>query len=351
MTESVRVQRNMIKRGRKSITGKTIGPHGSQIKRIKPQSTRKIIRRYHFLLQRKQLLLKWLNLQDTPKLEKDDNKIINHAKLKSPEFTRGWEMRGDNLKSKDLKIEEQLVKLPQRGKQNDPSQLFFFLGYIMKELKDESGINLYQEASRMGQDVNRGGDSSKILVRWIEENGYSLKDSTALEIGSLSRHNAISTSGIFRRVTRIDLNNYNDRDGIIQQDFMERPIPKSDKDRFDLISCSLVLNFVPTPRERGSMCLRFSKFLRRDRSTYLFIVLPLPCISNSRYMTLTYFTGMFASLGYKRIQYHEAKKVCYFLFLFNGDDKLENPSEDYSKKHKLKDGPSMNNFSIILPLP
>lgn len=338
----------MLKKGKKSITGKAIGPHGSQIKRIKPQSTRKIIRRYHFLLQRKQLLLKWLNFQDTAKLERDDDKIIEKFKLQTPEFMKGWKIRGNNLKVKDLMIEEQLIKLRQDGKQTDPNRLCFYLGYIMRELRDESGINLYQEASRMGQDVNRGGDSSKILIRWIKENGYNLKNSTALEIGSLSKYNAISTSGIFKKVTRIDLNNYNDEDGIIQEDFMERPIPKTDDERFDLISCSLVLNFVPTPRERGSMCLRFSKFLRKDRHTYLFIVLPLPCINNSRYMTLDYFTELFSSLGYKRIQYHEAKKVCYFLFLFNGNDKPHSSLTDYSKKHKLKDGPSMNNFSIVL---
>lgn len=340
---------SMLKRGKKSITGKTIGPHGSQIKRIKPQSTRKIIRRYHFLLQRKQLLLRWLNFQDTSTLERDDNEIMEHATLKSPEFVKGWKIRGDSLKSRDLKIEEQLVKLPQSGKQNDPSQLCFYLGYIMKELKDESGINLYQEASRMGQDANRGGDSSKILIRWIKENEYDLADSTALEIGSLSRYNAISTCGIFNSVTRIDLNNCNNEDGIIQQDFMERPIPKTDNDRFDLISCSLVLNFVPTPIERGSMCLRFSEFLRKDRPSYLFIVLPLPCINNSRYMTLDYFTEMFASLGYKRIKYHGTKKICYFLFLFNEDNKPKESFKNYSRKHKLKDGPSMNNFSITLP--
>ena len=229
------------------------------------------------------------------------------------------------------------------------SVYYFYLGYIMKEIRDEGGINTYQEASRMGQDSNRGGDSSKLLIQWLKDLDYNEKGATALEIGSLSKHNAISTTGIFNPVVRIDLNNHNDEDGIIKQDFMERPIPKTSRDQFDLVSCSLVLNFVPTPRERGDMVHRFGQFLKPDKLTYLFIVLPLPCINNSRYMTLDYFTEMMNSLGFRSVKHHEAKKVCYFLFSYN-TSKTTNQTKhkDFSKKHKLQDGPGMNNFSITL---
>ena len=33
------------------------------------------------------------------------------------------------------------------------------------------GLSAYQEASRLGQSIERGGDSSKILVEWLQELG------------------------------------------------------------------------------------------------------------------------------------------------------------------------------------
>lgn len=338
----------MLKRGKKSITGKAVGPHGSQIKRIKPQLTRRIIRRYHFLIQRKQTLLKLLNIKDKS-LEKDDSRIVELFQG-DKQFEKGWKLRGDDMKVRDSTVEESLIKLQQQQQDDERSMYYLYLGYLMKEIRDEGGINTYQEASRMGQDSNRGGDSSKLLIQWLRECEYKEAGATALEIGSLSKHNAISTSGIFKPVVRIDLNNHNDEDGIVQQDFMERPIPGTPNDQFDLLSCSLVLNFVPTPKERGEMVHRFSQFLKSDKLTYLFIVLPLPCITNSRYMSLEYFTDMMQSLGFHRVKYHEAKKVCYFLFSHGPDKgvKTNGAHRDFTKKQKLQDGAGMNNFSIVL---
>ncbi len=80
-----------------------------------------------------------------------------------------------------------------------------------------------------------------------------------LEVGALSVDNACSRSGCFD-VERIDLNSQ--APGILQQDFMRRPLPESDADRFDIISLSLVLNYVPHHGERGDMLLRTLDFLR-----------------------------------------------------------------------------------------
>jgi 25S rRNA (adenine2142-N1)-methyltransferase len=47
----------------------------------------------------------------------------------------------------------------------------------------------------------------------------------------------------------IDLNSRHPE--IVEQDFLQRPRPTSDAERFDVISCSLVINFVPDPKDRG----------------------------------------------------------------------------------------------------
>lgn len=69
-----------------------------------------------------------------------------------------------------------------------------------------------------------------------------------LEIGALSPKNHAAKQPYINN-TPIDLNSQHP--DILAQDFLQRPLPKTDEDKFDIVSCSLVLNFVPEPRDRG----------------------------------------------------------------------------------------------------
>lgn len=69
-----------------------------------------------------------------------------------------------------------------------------------------------------------------------------------LEIGALSPHNAAAMKHWVTN-TPIDLNSQHP--DILQQDFLERPLPKTEEERYNIVSCSLVLNFVPDPHDRG----------------------------------------------------------------------------------------------------
>ncbi|KAI0180285.1 putative methyltransferase-domain-containing protein [Hypoxylon sp. FL1284] len=159
---------------------------------------------------------------------------------------------------------------------------------INSRINDLGGIEKYQLASLQGQRLDRGGDSSRILMDWLNSSASMSISSTdprlkMLEVGALSTKNACSASGIFD-VERIDLNSQSD--GIIQQDFMKRPLPKDDLERFDMISLSLVLNFVPDAVARGAMLCRTLDFLKQPGTQYsssqrdlfpsLFTVLPAP---------------------------------------------------------------------------
>lgn len=76
-----------------------------------------------------------------------------------------------------------------------------------------------------------------------------------LEIGALKPDNYASYSKWILN-TPIDLrSNHPD---ILEQDFLLRPLPKNETDRFDVISCSLVINFVPDIRDRGEIPSPFS---------------------------------------------------------------------------------------------
>lgn len=182
---------------------------------------------------------------------------------------------------------------------------------IESEIDALGGIEKYQLASLQGQRLDRGGDSSRVLMEWINP-----MDPTALysketrlkmlEVGALSTKNACSASGVFD-VERIDLNSQSD--GIIQQDFMKRPLPNDDSERFDIISLSLVLNFVPDALGRGAMLLRTLDFLKQPSMQYssglrnffpsLFMVLPAPVSRIPIYNTCPASISLRASLTRK----------------------------------------------------
>jgi hypothetical protein len=69
-----------------------------------------------------------------------------------------------------------------------------------------------------------------------------------LEIGALSPKNYAAKQPYVIN-SPIDLNSQHP--DILAQDFLKRPLPNTDDERFDIVSCSLVLNFVPEPRDRG----------------------------------------------------------------------------------------------------
>lgn len=262
------------------------------------------------------------------------------------------------------------------------------------------GLEAYQAASLTGQDPERGGDSSVKLVEWLRESGvlrggdggsarrgHLLSHSHShshdhsngsglrvLEIGALSSKNAITSAigyGI-QEIKRVDL--HSQEPEMIQQiDFMDLPVPlptRVHEEGFDIVSLSLVLNYVASAAARGEMLLRVTQFLRRaaDRSCTastltshstldprsvstpkstptatitpttpamtppnnhnlstlshpylpcLFVVLPLPCLTNSRYMTEPHFDALMLCLGFTLLKRHRTQKLVYMLFKYD----------------------------------
>lgn len=294
----------------KSITGKTYSKPS-----IKPQNTRRIIRRYHLLITKKDAAYQRLSTLMGTAI--DDSNVSQWNK---------------SVEVKECPQEDELLGVSRLDKES----LFRLLRKIDYEIHEKGGLQKYQIASIHGQENKRGSDSSKWLfdaVPHLKTCEYRLK---ALEIGCLSTKNVISR---YCETTRIDLNS--NEPGILKQDFMERPIPAQGE--FDIISCSLVLNFVSTPRKRGEMIQRFVPFLKPNG--YLFVVLPLSCITNSRYCDKQLFQEILQSQGFNMTNYHEAKKVVYMCFQLTGEG--ANKEAKYSKR-KIHDGKAMNNFCITL---
>lgn len=367
-----------------SKNGKTTAPLGGSAPGMLPsKQTRRIIRTHHTLLKQQAII------------QKDIEK----------EMARLNQEQREAQKSKS-KSKEDAPDLPSTSEKLEELQQS--LGSVAEKIKDNGGILVYQQASIAGQDNSRGGDTSKIMIDWLQELGIvgqktkqrrskkndnestdihtntTISSSTLkergkqlslLEVGSLSANNACSAPGIFDYIERIDLNSQ-DPDNIKEQDFMKRPLPKratvdngtkTEPEFFNIISLSLVVNYVSDPQTRGRMLLRTTEFLKKlfkprnlpvPNKTHrrfddtendteakkkqqekeaeegklnaqldavfpcLFLVLPAPCVTNSRYLTETHLTEIMNAIGYTTLLKHKVtNKLVYYLWRYG--DPLE----------------------------
>ena len=234
---------------------------------------------------------------------------------------------------------------------------------LQAQLSAAGGLKKYQEASIQGQSLERGGDSSKVLMQWIAEllpddvlkrDGHGPRFKM-LEVGALRTDNACSRSGLLD-VTRIDL--HSQHPGIETQDLMERPIPDTEKlsqEGFDIVSLSLVLNYVGDAVQRGEMLKRISSFLRPSpvrlknegapATPSLFLVLPAPCVSNSRYLDEEKLKEIMTNLGYNRVRSKMSAKLVYYLWRY---DEISKEKGKKFKKMDVRKGASRNNFAIVM---
>lgn len=215
-----------------------------------------------------------------------------------------------------------------------------------------------------------------------------------LEVGALRIDNACSRSSVFE-VERIDLRSQHP--GIKSQDFMCRPLPATPVGKFDIVSLSLVLNYVGTPAARGEMLQRVEKFLRpahcavghadsgggeedlegeEGRETDerlvpgLFLVLPAPCVANSRYLDERRLEEIMWGLGYVRRKRKMSAKLVYYFWTFVGMGMREggvgragmHEEEEEGglrwmgasghkrpfKKEEIRPGGKRNNFALVL---
>lgn len=346
---------------------------GKVLKGAKPaglpsKHTRRIIRSHHTLLKQQAILQKALEKEINVELQAQrtmKNKSDTHDNTLIANTSEKTHVSNDKIENLTKELQE-----------------------IEEKITSNGGIEQYQKASIAGQDSSRGGDTSKLLIEWLQELGITSKSNcqyslSLLEVGSLSAQNACSTKGVFRFVERIDLNSQ-DPNNIKQQDFMRRPLPgtstqtnsqnsgtrnktresngNSDTNEqvpetFDIISLSLVVNYVSDPQIRGEMLLRTTEFLKKhvyqtlkstkqqskrikfaddgtvnnnstknniptedEKSTpfpCLFFVLPAPCVTNSRYLTEDHLTKIMNYIGYTTLLKKKiTNKLVYWLWKY-----------------------------------
>ncbi|KAJ3414414.1 hypothetical protein HDV05_006595 [Chytridiales sp. JEL 0842] len=183
-----------------------------------------------------------------------------------------------------------------------------------------------------------------------------------LDVGALNGETYAKQSS-WIETTSIDLNPQHPN--VQQQDFFERPVPTSDSEKFHVLCFSLVVNFVGDPAKRGQMLLHATHFLHP--SGLLFLVLPLPCVTNSRYTTQEHLNSLMRHLGFEAepVDVEYTKKLAMCLYRYAGQatvveskkedvvgGKAEKQQQQQKKKkfgkRELNPGPGRNNFAIVL---
>lgn len=100
-------------------------------------------------------------------------------------------------------------------------------------------------------------------------------------------------------------------DGIEEADFLKLAVPKSTVDRYDVVVCSMVLNCVTTPEQRGDMLTRLYHFMRPGG--LCFLTIPVSCLTLSSHMDRSRFQELLETVGLKVEQTKESPKISFFV--------------------------------------
>ncbi|GAA5880456.1 hypothetical protein JCM3774_005199 [Rhodotorula dairenensis] len=252
------------------------------------------------------------------------------------------------------------------------------------EREQLGGLETYQAASQHGGDKIRGGESSKWLVKQIkdlkigvagaaaavagkDQDGEQqqaapkkveptiLEDGTKvwpkverrklrlLDIGAIA--GTAYTGYPWISTTSIDLNPQSD--SVLRYNFFEFPVPQADADKYDIVALSLVMNYEGSLVNRGHMLLHAHDYLLPHG--YLYLVLPLPCLTNSRYLSHARLTSILTSTGWTVARQHDSAKLTYWLLRRSG---TEGTGEDRDgrewKREVVRKGAQRNNFCVLV---
>ncbi|KZT00310.1 uncharacterized protein LAESUDRAFT_666425, partial [Laetiporus sulphureus 93-53] len=192
----------------------------------------------------------------------------------------------------------------------------------------------------------RLGGSEKVLMGWLKERGVasaSLKEHTMLrllKVGALKPNNYASCTAWIHN-TSIDLRS--NHPAIAEQDFLLMSEAEH-CEKWDIISLSLILNFVPDAKDRGTYAFP------SDAEGQVLNLLPLPCILNSHYRLMPeHFTALLQIIGLSTIKtwWKEGGKMVYWLLRMTPVMSHMTDPALYESKKVLRPG-KRNNFVILL---
>uniref|UniRef100_A0A7S2RBG4 Uncharacterized protein n=1 Tax=Eucampia antarctica TaxID=49252 RepID=A0A7S2RBG4_9STRA len=153
-------------------------------------------------------------------------------------------------------------------------------------------------------------------------------------------------------VRAIDLRSSHEQ--IEEADFLQIPVPRLNSLRYDVIVCSMVLNCVTTPQDRGKMLALLFHQLRPGG--YCFLTIPRLCLSQSKYITKKIFNEMLVgSLGFEIFKTKESPKVSFWVLKrpdalpIEKEENVNKVADKFQKISIIHRGKKFKNmFSVIL---
>ncbi|KAH9808190.1 putative methyltransferase-domain-containing protein [Melampsora americana] len=210
---------------------------------------------------------------------------------------------------------------------------------ILKQQARLGGLKTYQAASSYAGSKEKGGETGKWCAKALENHLGGKKNITLLDVGAISGTSYEKFPWI--QTTSIDLNPQ-DPSKVLKYDFMKFPIPE---EKFDVIGLSLVLNFVGDLKQRSEMIKHSHQYLKPFG--FLYIVLPLACIENSRYLDSNRFNSILNSLGFHSLQQYNSSKLTFWLTQRSGQNGIGSIQRNLKwSKEEIRNGIDRNNFCI-----
>ncbi|CDR87768.1 uncharacterized protein SPSC_03511 [Sporisorium scitamineum] len=161
--------------------------------------------------------------------------------------------------------------------------------------------------------------------------------------------------------TYIDLHPWGDN--VQKYSFFDFPVPTTEDEKFNMVALSLVINFVGDVRKRGEMLRHVHKYLPQDGPGFCFLVLPLSCLTNSRYMNQSHLRSILDSLGFTVLKQSDSAKLSRWLLqrkplserqaaAAKNDNAAAGANDEWDgtvfKKRELNPGNDRNNFAIVV---
>ncbi|SHO80128.1 Similar to S.cerevisiae protein BMT2 (Nucleolar S-adenosylmethionine-dependent rRNA methyltransferase) [Malassezia sympodialis ATCC 42132] len=224
---------------------------------------------------------------------------------------------------------------------------------LVAEQRALGGLAAYQDQSSTGGAVVRGGESGKWCVKVLKELWPLSRKVRLLDVGAIAGTAYAAWPG-FVETTSMDL--HPRADHVIACDFFDFPVPADDAHKFDVVGLSLVLNFVGDLHRRGAMLVHAHQYLRPGG--YVYVVLPLACVANSRYMSHQHFRSLVRSVGYDVVRQEDSQRLTRWLLQQRDPQATEAARRDVAslfwdgtvfKKRELRAGAQRNNFCILYP--
>eukprot|EP01135_Chromosphaera_perkinsii_P001225 Nk52_evm24s162 gene=Nk52_evmTU24s162 len=246
---------------------------------------------------------------------------------------------------------------PAMSVKEEKTSLIKELKEIEESLEKLGGIEAYQRSSLRGEALHNNNNTSKWILGVLKESLLTKRNSgddkiSMLDVGALSCNYVKYSKQIACRY--IDLNPQ--AAGVERMDFfdLEKEFVASrgfqmfggDYGFYNVINLSLVINFVPDVHKRGKMLRQCATYLREGG--FLNIIVPLPCVSNSRYMTEEKLLEILTYLGFELKVKHSSKKLAYFHLILIDKAKALSSTEGKFGKELLRAGADRNNFCIVL---